>query len=388
VILATVRGVPDVLLYGDTERSAALRHEVPVAIGDPFLYLERDGRRIVVTNVLEHERLARALPDAELLTAGELGFYDLIRDGVSREEAQLTVVRRAVARAGIIRAAVPRELPVQIADLLRAEGVTLDVDGPLFDARRRAKSGAELAGIRRAQAAAEQGLAAGAALLRAAVVQDGRLVLDGQPLTAERVRAEIREACARGDAPAPADIMVVSAWSGGGHDPGSGPLPAGLPIEVDLWPRDEATGCWADMTRTFVVGEVPDQVARLADVARAALEAARDLARPGAAGRALYDAAAQVIEDAGYPTLRTEPPGEQLAHGFYFGLGHGVGLEVHEAPVLGLSSEHELVAGDVIAIEPGIEGLEGIGGVRFEDLLLVTDDGCETLTDYRYDLAP
>jgi Xaa-Pro aminopeptidase len=95
-----------------------------------------------------------------------------------------------------------------------------------------------------------------------------------------------------------------------------------------------------------------------------------------------------VIEDAGFPTLRTQAPGEQLAHGFYFGLGHGVGLEVHEAPGLGLAGDHELVAGDVIAIEPGIEELEGIGGVRYEDLLLVTDDGCETLTDYRYDLAP
>jgi Xaa-Pro aminopeptidase len=182
--------------------------------------------------------------------------------------------------------------------------------------------------------------------------------------------------------------MVVSAWSGDGHDPGSGPLPARLPIEIDLWPRDEETGCWADMTRTFVVGEVPAEVGRLRDVALAALEAARALARPGAGGRALYDAAAQVVEDAGFPTLRTHAPGETLAHGFYFGLGHGVGLEVHEAPALGLATDHHLVAGDVIALEPGVEGLDGIGGVRFEDLLLITPDGCETLTSYGYDLAP
>jgi Xaa-Pro aminopeptidase len=377
-----------VLIYGDTERSAELRHEVPVAILDPFLYLERDGRPIILTNVLERDRLARVVPGAELVLAGELGYYDLLRDGVPREEAELRIVRRAVARAGVARAAVPRGLPVQIADLLRADGVTLDVDGPLFDARRRVKSAAELAGIRRAQSAAEHGLAAGAALLRAAEVDGDRLALDGEPLTAERVRATIREACASRGAPAPADIMVVSAWSGDGHDPGSGPLPARLPIEIDLWPRDEETGCWADMTRTFVVGEVPAEVGRLRDVALAALEAARALARPGAGGRALYDAAAQVVEDAGFPTLRTHAPGETLAHGFYFGLGHGVGLEVHEAPALGLATDHHLVAGDVIALEPGVEGLDGIGGVRFEDLLLITPDGCETLTSYGYDLAP
>jgi Xaa-Pro aminopeptidase len=332
-----------------------------VAIGDPFLYLERGGRPAVVTN---------------------------IADGVPRERAELEMVRRAVARSGIVRAAVPRTLPVQIADLLRADGVALDVDGPLFDARRRGKSAAELAGIRRAQAAAEQGLAAGAALLRAAGADEGALVLDGAPLTAERVRAAVREACAAAGAPAPPGIMVTSAWSGGGHDPGSGPLPAGLPIEIDLWPRDEASGCWADTTRTFVAGEVPAEVARLAEVARAALEAARALARPGAAAGALYDAAAQVVEDAGFPTLRTRRPGVSLTHGFSFSLGHGVGLEVHEAPLLGLSSDDELVEGDVVAVEPGVEGLEGIGGVRYEDLLLITADGCETLTSYGYDLAP
>ncbi|HEX2506789.1 MAG TPA: M24 family metallopeptidase [Miltoncostaeaceae bacterium] len=134
--------------------------------------------------------------------------------------------------------------------------------------------------------------------------------------------------------------------------------------------------------------EVPDEVARLAEIVRAALEAARSLARPGAPARALYDAAAQVVEDAGFPTLRTRPPGSPLTHGFYFSLGHGVGLEVHEAPALGLASDEDLVAGDVIAIEPGIEGLEGIDGVRYEDLLLVTGDGCETLTRAPYDLAP
>jgi Xaa-Pro aminopeptidase len=113
---------------------------------------------------------------------------------------------------------------------------------------------------------------------------------------------------------------------------------------------------------------------------------ARGAARPGVTGRALYDAACDVVERAGHPTQRTRKPGETLDHGFYFGLGHGVGLEVHEPPGLGLSGHDELVAGDVVAIEPGIEGIEGIGGVRFEDLLLITEDGSETLTDYPYDL--
>jgi Xaa-Pro aminopeptidase len=179
---------------------------------------------------------------------------------------------------------------------------------------------------------------------------------------------------------------VSSVLSGGGHDPGSGPLPADLPIVVDVWPRDEASGCWADMARTFVAGQVTSEVAELRGVVRKALDAVRSAARPGITGRALYDIAADIIERAGHPTQRTHTTGQTLTHGFYFSLGHGVGLEVHEPPILGLSGDEPLVAGDVVAIEPGIEGLEDIGGVAFEDLLLITEDGSETLTEYPYDL--
>jgi Xaa-Pro aminopeptidase len=223
-------------------------------------------------------------------------------------------------------------------------------------------------------------------LIRAAERCGGRLHHEGQPLTAERVRVAIRAACAAAGAPAPTDIIVSSALSGGGHDPGTGPLPAELPIIVDVWPRDEESGCWADMARTFVAGDVTSEVAELRDVVREALEAARSAACPGITGRALYDFAADIIERAGHPTQRTSTPGETLTRGFYFSLGHGVGLEVHEPPILGLSGHEPLVAGDVVAIEPGIEGLEGIGGVGFEDLLLITEDGSETLTDYPYEL--
>jgi Xaa-Pro aminopeptidase len=376
--------VATILLYGDTIRYPAMRHEVPLEIVDPFLFVAHDGRAFVLTSSLEAERISKALPDAELLVIDDLGFWELMEDGLAPDDAELETVVRAVQRWGIGDAVVPRDLPVAVADRLRDEGIRIEVDARAVEGRRRVKNAAELAGIRRAQRAAEAGMAAAESLIRGADRHDGRLLDGGEELTAETVRSAIRAAAG---APAPPDIMVVSALSdGGGHDPGSGPLPADLPIVVDLWPRDEQSGCWADMTRTFVAGDITDETARLRDVVREALEAARSAARPGITGGALYDVAAEVVERAGYPTQRTRAPGERLTHGFYFGLGHGVGLEAHESPWLGLASNETLVAGDVVAIEPGIEGLEGIGGVRFEDLLLITDDGCETLTRYAYDL--
>jgi Xaa-Pro aminopeptidase len=360
--------VPTFLFHGDTLRYPAIRHEIPLAIPDPVLFVERDGQALVLTSPLEAERISRVLPAAEVLTIGELGFFELIGDGMGADDAELETALRALERWGVEGALVPRDLPVAVADRLRAAGLRVDVHGSAVADRRRVKSAAELEGIRRAQRAAEAGMAAAEALIRGA-----------EPQTAEAVRAAIRAACAAAGAPAPPDIMVGSS---GGHDPGSGPLPADRPIVVDLWPCDEQSGCWADMTRTFVAGAVSDEVAAARDVVRAALEAVRVAAAPGVGCEALYDVAADVFEGAGHPTQRT---GQDLTHGFMFGLGHGVGLEMHEPPWLGLGSSETLVAGDVIAIEPGLEG-PGIGEVRFEDLLLITDDGCETLTRYSYEL--
>jgi Xaa-Pro aminopeptidase len=376
-----------ILLYGDTIRYPAVRHEVPVEIVDPLLFVAHDGKRRVLTSSLEAARIGDAVPGVELLLFEELGYFELLEEGKPYEEAELEIVVRALKEWGVEGAAVPADLPVAVADRLRDEGIAIEVDVRAVHARRRVKTPAELAGIRRAQRAAEAGMATAEELIRGAARSGGRLRHDGEPLTAEQVRAAIRATCAAAGAPAPPTIMVVSALTaGGGHDPGSGPLPADLPITIDLWPRDEESGCWADMTRTFVAGTVTDEVAALRDVVREALEAVRSKARPGITGRALYDVAAEAVERAGHPTQRTRKRGETLTHGFYFGLGHGVGLEAHEPPWLGIGGDEELVAGDVIAVEPGIEGLEDIGGVRFEDLLLITERGSETLTRYPYEL--
>jgi Xaa-Pro aminopeptidase len=379
----------DVVIFGDTERSPALRHEVPLGIGDAFTYVETGGGRFVVTNMLERDRIAVALPSAGLLLWEELGSDELIAQGRHVEDIAIELCARACARLGVRSAAVPPELPVAVADRLRADGIELRVDRALFERRRRAKSDAELAGIRRAQAAADAGMAAAAATLRAAdVADDGALRAGGAPLTAEAVRAAIRDACAARGAPAPADVIVAPGAQGAsGHEPGSGPLHAGVPIVVDLWPQDEASSCFADMTRTFVVGDVPDEVATMHRLTREALERAREAVRAGVRGVDVFAAACEVYEAAGVPTQRTKAPGRPLAEGFFHGLGHGVGLEIHEAPALGRTGGEPLVAGDVVTIEPGTYR-QGYGGVRLEDLLLVTDDGAETLTDFPYDLTP
>jgi Xaa-Pro aminopeptidase len=376
----------DLLLFSDTVRSAALRHEVPIVIGDPFLYAEVDGRATILTSSLEQKRIAAARPDAALIEFADVGFYELLRGGQSRDQIIIELVSRAVAQIGVGDAIVDPEFPIAVADRLRADGVTLTPDHEAVALRRRVKSPAELAGIRRAQKAANAGMAAAAAVLRDAAPEGDTLVRNGAPLTAEDVRAALRDACAAHGAPAPADVIVASVWQGFGHESGSGPLPAHLPIQIDLWPRDEASGCWADMTRTFVVGDVTAPVRAQEALVSEAFTKVRQAVRPGITGRELHALTCDIFEAAGHRTQRTGP-GDDPNEGFQFSLGHGIGLDVHEDPGMGQLGRSPLVAGDVIAVEPGLWERE-IGGVRYEDLLLVTEDGCEVLTEYPYDLAP
>jgi Xaa-Pro aminopeptidase len=380
----------NLLIWGDTESSAELRHEVPVDIGDPFLYLESDGRRVVVTSALEEVRIARAAPDLERLMIEELGRDELIAEGRSWIEIEQELCVRAAERVGIRDAVVPPEFPVAIADRLRAAGVELHPDHGPFTERRRRKSAAEMAGIRRAANAGLDALRAAATMLREAEIRDAALWHDGERLTSETVRTRIREVCGQAGAPAPADIMVKVMGPDPhiGHDPGAGPLAAHTPILIDLWPRDEASNCWADMTRTFVRGQISDAVAELHALVLDAHTRSCAAVSPGVKGVELYGIACDVFEAAGHPTARTKSPGETLREGFYHGLGHGVGLQVHEAPNLGRTGLDPLIVGDVLAIEPGTI-VRSLGGVRVEDLLVVTDQGAESLTDsFSYDLAP
>jgi Xaa-Pro aminopeptidase len=377
--------VTDVLIYADTLRSAELRHEVPVPIGDAFLYAEHDGVRHVVVSALEAPLLDGF--GFELHPYEEFGADELRRSGMSWLEIDDEITVRAVLALGVEQATVPGTFPLLLADKLRAKGVDLAPNQEFFVGRRRVKSEAELAGIRRAQVAAEAGMSAARDLLRRAVQNGKGLQVDGEPLTSERIKAAIAQAfLAHG---ASGDELIVShgSQSAIGHHMGTGQIEAGEPIVIDLWPRDNDSACCADMTRTFVVGDVPDELAEWHRLCKDALDRAEQDLRPGVTGKSVFEGSCEIFEAAGYATQRTKREGEPLEEGFFHSLGHGIGLEVHELPVLGMVGHEELLRGEVFAVEPGLYR-PGFGGCRLEDLLVVTENGAEKLTSFPYDLQP
>jgi Xaa-Pro aminopeptidase len=378
--------VPDVLIYADSLRSPEMRHEVPVAIPDPFLYAERDGEQHVVASSFELERISAVAPQLNVHPLEEFGLDELYAQGLSKDQIELEVVARAAKRFGLERAAVPATFPLELADHLRTEGIEVNADREQFVARRRVKNAAELAGIRRAQRAAEAAMDAARELLRSAEPRNGSVMLDGKPLTCERIKLAVEQAFTASGAFADEFIVSHGPQTAVGHDMGSGPIAADEPVCLDLFPRDRESGCFTDMTRVFVVGEPSAELQEYHRLCQEALERSVAAVRPGVPGRELLRISCEVFEDEGFPTLLSKQPGEVLKDGFYHSLGHGVGLEVHEEPSLG-RGPGELVAGDVIAVEPGLYR-NGYGGCRLEDLVLVTEDGAEVLTEYPYDLTP
>jgi len=378
--------VPDILIFGDTIRSPELRHEVPLPVPDPFLYVEHNGSRTVVISSLEVVRI-RELEGVEVIPHEEVGEHELIEQGVPREEIPIQASLRACQKLGVRQAVAPPTFPLEFADLLRSNGIEVTADRHFFAGRRRVKNPVEIEGIRRAQRAAEAAMDKVREMLRSAEASNSALMLDGEPLTSERLKRAIADVFISQDMISDEFIVSHGPQSAVGHEMGSGPIAPDEPIVVDIWPRDRKTACFADMTRTFVVGEPPNELVEYHRLVLEALQTAVESVKPGIPGRDLFVQTCELFQEHGYPTGLTKEPGQVLEEGFFHGLGHGVGLELHEEPNMGIAGQASLVAGDVVTVEPGLYR-PGFGGCRLEDLVLVTDDGALNLTDYPYDLTP
>lgn len=375
-----------VILFGDTYCSGDVRHAIPLSLPDPVLYVEHGDSRHVVADPME-------IPMLETLagvTPHTFAEFDTDSRERSKSEAladRLELAALAVVTLGVRDALVPGSFPLQLADMLRERGVTVTVEDTVFSSRRRRKSPAEVAGVKRAQRAAEAGLEAAVELLYAAEQLGGQeLIADGAPVTAERLKRVIAAVVAAHGASCTDMIVSHGPQTAIGHDMGSGVIRKGEPIIIDIWPRDSESGCYADLTRSLVVGDVSTPFNHWHETVREVLDRVLALIRPGIGVAEVYESACSFFEEAGYATRRIRQSGDARKPSFR-GLGHGVGLSVHEPPVLEPRSDLQIERGDVLAVEPGLYDPE-LGGMRLEDLVVVTSDGCEVITESSYELRP
>jgi Xaa-Pro aminopeptidase len=376
------------LAYDSSQRSPEVLHEIGGELApDPIAFIEHEGTRIVVGSPNEQSAFEKREDVVDQFwSERDFGYADLTRDkSLSEEQVGGEVILRALEKIGADEVNIPPTFRVAVADHLRERGIHVVVDPHEWTMRRRRKTPGELEGIERAQRAAETAMLTAARMLREAEpTNDGQLRLDGEILTAEWIReAMSAELLMQG---AESQDMLIHSGDAAlhGHEKGTGPILADRPCVIDCFPREQRSGAFTDMTRTFVPGIPNREIERLHSHCRAALDVAFEACRPGRGDA--YLKVTEYFRSQGFP-VREDSPDAQIKEGFSHGLGHGVGLEVHEPPDLGFRSD-ELVEGDVIAVEPGLY-FEGVGGVRLEDTVLVTADGPQHFTDpYPYDLSP
>jgi len=369
------------IMAGVPEIHGGLYRRIRFVVHDPVAYLEVPGeaggiRRILILRDIEMDRASKHARVDEVACPADFP----PEDGLSgdRETATAQAAAECMRRAGVECVCGDRALPLIYVDMLRKVGIEVHLDAELGVTERRSKDAEEIAWIQEAQAATEGAMEMACRLIaRAEATADGTLVHDGEPLTAERVRAMIDHwLLDRGYANPPA-IVAPGRQGADCHNLGSGPIRTGEPVIIDIFPRNRKTLYSGDCTRTVVHGEVPEPLVAMHEAVRAAKAAAESMVRAGVSAEAVHLATQAAFREAGYAIGL--PPKDAPADycSLTHGTGHGLGLDVHEPPLLDMKGP-ELLAGEVVTIEPGLYRLD-LGGVRIEDLIVVTEDGCRNL---------
>jgi Xaa-Pro aminopeptidase len=361
------------LLVGDSEHNQNLYYKTHF-LAEGLVYLELNGTAELVLGSMEKGRAEKEARVETVRTWDEFDYRTVLKETGDRSRAFATVLARAVQDVGAEGVVVDARFPAILADNLRANGLNVQVDSNLLVPERRQKSPEEIAAIEEAQRAGEKAAALAVTMLRESEELGGTLHYNGVPLTSERLRLEMELLMLKEGMDVSASPIV--AGGAGAADPhwrGYGPLKAGQAIVMDIFPRSKETRYWADMTRTVVKGEPSDELQSMYDAVLRAQEAALGQIRAGANGKDVHAAVEAVFEEAGYTG---DGPGPRYTHG----TGHGVGLDIHESPGLGMI-DSELMENDVVTVEPGLYD-PTIGGIRIEDLVVVTRDGYRNLTRF------
>lgn len=346
------------------------------------VYIDLGGDQLLIVAELEFERARLQSSVGSVVDRRESGWQES-RDLVG---AWAAVAQHALRERGVQAVRISSGLPVGYYEALRRGGLEMTIEGAPFAAARRRKSREEAGYIHAAQRAAEAACAEIIAHLGVSEIRDGRLWLDGRPLTSERLMARAEAALAEIGYTGGDMIVAGSPECAVPHFRGEGHLRAHAPIIIDIFPRGKTSGYHGDLTRTVVVGEVPDEVRRMWEACCAALDGAIASVRAGVNGRDVHREACRILVEHGFGSYTAGFEGALDGPRMSHSLGHGVGLDVHEAPSL-RDLDFQLEAHDVITIEPGLYRA-GLGGVRVENTGIVTPDGFTDFTSLPRSLDP
>jgi Xaa-Pro aminopeptidase len=364
------------LIVADSEHDADMLYAVGMFVPDPFIYLRVRGIHHVVMSDLEIDRARQQAPHCRVLSLSH--YQDKLRKLGVPKPAMADVIQYLMREKRARSAVVPGNFPLGLATELQKRRVRIaPARAGIFPERER-KSPVEVKKISEALRMAESGMSEGIRVLREAKIGEGRrLTWQGRPLTSEKLRTLIDTAILQKGGLANHTIVAGGNQGCDPHESGHGPLRANEPIILDIFPRSQKTGFFGDITRTVVCGRASDAVRNLYESVRAAQELAFRKVRKGVVTMEIHKSVQDLFKQQGHPTGKRAGRME----GFFHGTGHGLGLEIHEAPRIGSSSNCVLETGNVVTVEPGLY-YPGVGGVRLEDVVEVTEGASRNLTHF------
>ena len=370
------------LLIGDSHSDANLRYASGVLLHDPFACLQTAGRLYLLVNDIEALRLRKSVrgrivvPLSTCLRWAQAASWG--RKAADRAGALTRAVAGFAQQRGIRKFYVPANFPLGVAKELRDLGIRLKPRPDPFFPERGLKTPGEVRKISATLVMAEVGMAEAIQALRTSRVgAGGKLILRGAPLTSDRLRAIIDCAILQAGGMACSTIVAGGTQACDPHEPGHGPLKAGQAIVLDVFPRSVRTGYYADITRTVVKGRAPDAIRAMYLAVKASEELGISLLREGVSAAGVHERVAACLAQQGF---KTGTVGSR-SKGFFHGTGHGLGLDLHELPRISERSNDVLRAGQVVTVEPGLY-YPGIGGVRLEDVALITRREARVMTDF------
>lgn len=350
--------------------SSDIRYASGFNAADEFTWCEVGGKKFIVVSALEFARAsAEARKDVHVLE-----FFEVMR-ALPENSPERNILLALSHFLHVDFWSVPGDFPLGEADLLRRNGIQVEAVNGDFFPERAVKTPEEIAKIRASMRVTEDAMRfVRDEIASASVSSNGFLVREnGVALTSGFLRRTVESEFKRQSFTADRTILAGGLQGAAPHCIGEGPLPAGFPVVCDIFPRSDETGYWGDMTRTFCKGPARPVVRKAFSAVKRASGEALSMLRAGVTGAAVHECAARILEEAGFPARKNA---DGIPCGFFHGLGHGVGLDIHEQPRLSPANPFPLKEHVVVSVEPGLYD-PAWGGIRLEDLVVVTNGGCE-----------
>jgi Xaa-Pro aminopeptidase len=362
----------NILIIASSEADANLYYATRFMAPDSFVYVQIKNKKYLLMNDLEVDRARVQAKVDKVYSTSALA--KAFKEKHDKRPGYLDLIETFLKDNGVQSFIVPGNFPIEFADPLRARGFEIHFKPEPFYEERTVKTKEEIAAITKALRFTEAAVTEAIKTIRKSVIKRGKLYLHGKVLTSEDIKKVINVSLMQNDCIASHSIVSCGIDCVDPHNQGSGPLYANQSIIMDIFPQDSHSRYFADLTRTVVRGKASPKLKKMFETVKEGQEIGFKMIREGVDGSTVHGAIQKRFEELGFKT------GVQNGRmqGFFHGTGHGLGLEIHEAPRVSLSKDI-LKAGQVVTVEPGLY-YEDAGGIRLEDDVVVTKTGCMNLT--------